>query len=83
MSKSTEKYGRVIMTANTGPTANPKPPKKLLRQWAKWDSVAKKMFGKPYQALNDQQKTDLHLKIAVQREQARESQKDKDNSLVS
>lgn len=43
--------------------ANPKPSRKLLREWKELDEFAQKEFQKPYDALTDRQKTELHYNI--------------------
>lgn len=67
VSKSTQRYGKVLMTARTFIDASPEPPKKVLRQLAKYDSAAKKQFGKNYESLTNKEKEDLHLRLAVRR----------------
>jgi hypothetical protein len=68
VSKSTNRYGQVLMSASVSIEANPQPSRKILRQQAKLDSIAKKQFGKRYDSLTGKQKDDLHLAIALRRE---------------
>jgi hypothetical protein len=72
MSKSTNRYGEVLFSARVTVDANPTPTKKQLRQRAKLESAAKKEFNKSYDNLTEKQKSDLHGKLAILREHARQ-----------
>lgn len=77
MSKTTEKYGKPKYIFSTA-TRDNQPNPRLLRQWARLDYVAKKQFNKQYDALNDKEKTELHLMLALQREQSKLRRAEKD-----
>lgn len=78
MSKSTQRHGKVLMTARTFIEASPEPPKKVLRQLAKVDSAAKKQFGKNYNSLSQDQKSELHLRLALRRDAEKREREVKD-----
>lgn len=63
MSKTTKKLGKPNYTLHAGITANVKPSRRLLKNWAKLDEHAQAEFGKPYDALTSRQKTELHFNI--------------------
>jgi hypothetical protein len=65
MSKTTEKYGKPTFVAHTRTEANPQPTRRLKKQWARLDEYANKEFGKPYDALNDKQKVELHYNVKI------------------
>ena len=71
MSKSTQRYGEVTFDARVSIEANPKPTRKLLRNWSKLETAARQMFRKSYDNLTSKQKTTLHEDIAEKRNQAR------------
>lgn len=63
MSKTTDRYGKPTFVARIAIDANPKPTNRMRRQERKWNECAEKAFGKPYAALTDRQKTQLHYDI--------------------
>lgn len=65
MSKSTNRYGKVTLHAFSSIDANPKPTRRLLREWKELDKLSRKIHNKPYDALTSKQKTQLHYDINV------------------
>lgn len=61
VSKSTQKYGKILYSMHTDVSAFPKPTQKLIDEWNLLDKIARKVYNKPYDALKDKQKIDLHL----------------------
>lgn len=72
MSKSTERYGKVLYSMSTNIDGTPKPSEDLKHEWARFDTAAEKEFGKKYDALTGGQKSALHQKLNEQRQKNRE-----------
>lgn len=61
MSKSTKKYGKPLYTLSSSISAFPQPTDKLKAEWALLDKIARKVYNKPYDALNHKQAVELHF----------------------
>jgi hypothetical protein len=72
MSKSTNRYGKVLLHAQATIDANPKPTQKLLEQWADLEAAARSTFKKSYDKLTDTQRTDLHLAMRLEQKKKKE-----------
>jgi hypothetical protein len=63
MSKTTKKYGNPLYTLHLRVEATVEPSNALLRNWIKLDYFAEQVYNKPYHALTNKQKTELHIGI--------------------
>lgn len=63
MTKTTKRLGKPYLTAYQRCEANPQPSDKLKAQWKDLDKFSNLEYSKPYDALTDAQKLELHLNI--------------------
>jgi hypothetical protein len=63
MSKTTKKYGKPLYTVYLRCDWGTKPSDALLHSWARLDHYAKQDYNRPYDALSDAQKTQVHFNI--------------------
>lgn len=64
MTKTTKRLGKPYLSATVQRCeSNPQPSERLKRQWAELDRLSNLEYNKPYDALNDTQKIELHFNI--------------------
>ena len=80
MSKSNNRYGKTLYTITLKTDAVVQPTQNMKDQWVYLDWAGNKEFGKPYDSLDDLQKTQVLMNIRMgvykeKRESARPNQK--------
>lgn len=82
MSKSTNRYGKVIMHARANIDAVATPSDKVKREFAALNAAAVKQYGdkgyQRYDDLNDKQKAELHYTVNVARHKAKTKREEAD-----
>lgn len=63
MTKTTKRLGKPYLTAYRRCEADTQPSEKLTAQWKELDKLSNSEYGKPYDALKDAQKIELHFNI--------------------
>ena len=79
MSKTTRKLGKPIYVITLRCVWGAKPPDSVVRNQARLDKYAKQDHNKPYHALSDAQKTQIHFNInaGIYREQEKKQHEER------
>jgi hypothetical protein len=63
MSKTTKKYGKIVFRLKTTIDIKPVPTDRLKAEWKALDIYARKDYNKPYDALKDKDKAEIHFRL--------------------